>query len=66
MGAEPSSGNAPEYTGEKEIDPASSKLKGEQQAQASSRAIYRAQPGLCQPNSQREVFPGTLNPMLLS
>jgi len=65
MGAEPSSGNAPECAGEKEPDPVSSKLEGEWQAQAFIRAIYRAKPWLCQPTSHHEVFPGTLNPTRL-
>lgn len=51
-----------ERTGEKGPHPASSKLEEEQQAQAFIRAIYRAQPRLCQPTSQPEVFLGTLSP----
>lgn len=55
-----------ECTGEKELHPASSKLEEEQQAQAFIRAIYRANPRLCQPTSQHEVFLGTLSPTNLS
>lgn len=65
MGAEPNLGNAPECICVKEPDPVSSKLDGEQQAQAFFRAIYRAKPRLCQPTSQWEVFPGTRNPTRL-
>lgn len=66
MGAEPSLGNAPEFMGEKEPDPASFKLEEEQQTQAFIRAIYRAKVGLCQQTGQHQVFPGTLNPTRLS
>lgn len=66
MGIKSSLRNAPEYIGGKEPDPASSKLEEEQQAQAFIGAIYRAKPRLCQPTSQHEVFPGTLNPIRLS
>ena len=66
MGTKPSLGNVPECTGEEEPDPASSKQEEEQQAQAFIRAIYRANPRLCQPTSEHEVFPGTLNPTKLS
>lgn len=64
MVAELSLGN--EFMGEKEPDPASFKLEEEQQTQAFIRAIYRAKVGLCQPITQHQVFPGTLNPTRLS
>lgn len=61
MGARPSLGNAPECTREKESDPASSKLEGQQQAQGSHKGYLQGQTQALPDNQSAPSLPWNTN-----